>query len=75
MASTSQSNGTASITVTFDSGTDIDTAQMNVQNRSARVEQRLPEEVRRQGILVNKANAGFLMIVALTSKSGATAYA
>jgi multidrug efflux pump len=72
MNSSSQSNGTASITVTFDSGTDIDAAQMDVQNRLRRVEQRLPEEVRRQGIQVNKASSAFLMIIALTSKSGAT---
>ena len=73
MASSSQSNGTASITVTFDAGTDIDRAQMDVQNRLRSVEQRLPEEVRRQGVQVNKAASAFLMIIALTSKSGATA--
>jgi multidrug efflux pump len=72
MNSSSQSNGTASITVTFAAGTDIDAALMDVQNRLRSVEQRLPEEVRRQGVRVNKAGAGFLMIVALTSKSGAT---
>lgn len=72
MTASSQSNGTATITVTFDSSTDIDTAQMNVQNLISGVEQRLPEEVRRQGIRVNKASSGFLMILALTSKSGAT---
>ncbi len=71
MASTSRSNGTAAITLTFEAGTDIDTAQVNVQNRLSRVESRLPEEVRRQGINVTEANAGFLLIVALTSKSGA----
>ncbi|TVV74401.1 efflux RND transporter permease subunit [Sphingomonas solaris] len=70
MSSTSQSNGTATITLTFKAGTDLDVAQTEVQNRLTRVEQRLPEEVRRQGILVNKASSGFLMIVALTSKSG-----
>lgn len=72
MTSSSESNGTGSITVTFTAGTDIDVAQMDVQNRLRRVEPRLPEEVRRQGVQVNKAGAGFLMIVALTSKSGAT---
>ncbi|MGH6781338.1 MAG: efflux RND transporter permease subunit, partial [Sphingomonadaceae bacterium] len=64
MLSNSQSNGTASITVTFRSGTNLDTAQMEVNNRLRRVEQRLPEEVRRQGIQVNKATSGFLMIMA-----------
>ena len=72
MTASSQSNGTATITVTFDSSTDIDTAQMNVQNLISGVEQRLPEEVRRQGIRVNKASSGFLMILALTSRSGNT---
>src|SRR5690606_7754554 len=72
MTSTSQSNGAASISVTFTAGTDIDAALMDVQNRLRSVEQRLPEEVRRQGVRVNKAGQGFLMIVALTSKSGAT---
>jgi multidrug efflux pump len=71
MSSSSQSNGTVSITVTFRSGTDINVALMDVQNRLRRVEARLPEEVRRQGVQVVKANTGFLMIVALTSKSGA----
>src|SRR3546814_9381346 len=42
MASTSNSNGSASITVTFESGTDIDKAQMDVQNKLTLVEQRLP---------------------------------
>jgi multidrug efflux pump len=71
MSSSSQSNGTASISVTFRSGTDINVALMDVQNRLRRVEARLPEEVRRQGVQVVKANNGFLLIVALTSKSGA----
>src|SRR5690606_13543364 len=70
MSSSSQSNGTASITLTFEAGTDIDIAQTEVQNRLSTVEARLPEEVRRQGITVRQANAGFLMIVALTSESG-----
>lgn len=70
MSSSSQSNGSASITLTFEAGTDIDLAQTEVQNRLSTVEARLPEEVRRQGITVRQANAGFLMIVALTSTSG-----
>jgi len=72
MASSSRSNGTAAITVTFTAGTDIDIAQMDLQNRLRRVEARLPEEVRRQGILVEEASSSFLMILALTSKSGNT---
>ena len=71
MSSSSQSNGTASITLTFEAGTDIDIAQTEVQNRLSTVEARLPEAVRQQGITVRQANAGFLMIVALTSDNGA----
>ena len=70
MSSSSRSNGSAAITLTFEAGTDIDIAQTEVQNRLSTVEARLPEEVRRQGITVRQANAGFLLIVALTSKSG-----
>ena len=72
MSSTSRSSGTASIDVTFESGTDIDVAQMDVQNRLRAVEARLPEEVRRQGIQVFQASSNFLMIAALISRSGAT---
>ena len=71
MASSSLSNGSASITLTFEAGTDIDIAQTEVQNRLSTVEARLPEEVRRQGITVRQANPGFLLIVALTSDTGA----
>jgi multidrug efflux pump len=72
MSSSSQSNGSSSITLTFDPGTDINVAQMDVQARLRSVEPRLPEEVRRQGVRVNRTGEGTLMIVALTSKSGAT---
>ena len=70
MSSTSTSAGQASITLTFEAGTDIDIAQTEVQTRLSTVEARLPEEVRRQGITVRQASEGFLMIVALTSASG-----
>src|SRR5690606_30343322 len=70
MTSTSRSNGRAQIAVTFEPGTDIDVALMNVQSRLRAVESRLPEDVRRQGVTVRKAGEGFLMIVAITSKSG-----
>src|SRR5690606_19792299 len=72
MSSTSRSNGSANITLTFEPGTDIDAAMMDVQNRLRSVEPRLPEEVRRQGVRVRKASQGFLMIVALTSRTGGT---
>ncbi len=69
MDSTSRSNGSASIELTFESGTDIDIAQMEVQNRLSRVEQRLPEEVRRQGIQVFQASRDFLLIVSVISEN------
>src|SRR3546814_7106421 len=45
---------------------------MDVQNKLALVEQRLPERVRRQGIPVQKANSGFLLLIAVGSNSGRT---
>ncbi len=70
MNSTSRSNGSASIELTFQAGTDLDVAQMEVQNRVSRVEQRLPEEVRRQGIRVFQASRDFLLIISIRSRSG-----
>ncbi len=65
--SSSSTNGAAAITVTFEPGTDLDAAQVLVQNRVALAEPRLPEQVRQIGVTVNKQSTGFLMIVALTS--------
>ncbi|WP_367947351.1 efflux RND transporter permease subunit [Sphingopyxis sp. BSNA05] len=70
MSSSSQSNGTGSITLTFEAGTDIDIAQTDVQNSLSTIEARLPSDVTQQGIQVRQATSGFLQIVALTSKSG-----
>lgn len=72
MSATSRATGTAEITVTFVPGTDIDIARTQVQDRLARVEPRLPEEVRRLGVQVSEGSSGFLMMVALQSKSGNT---
>jgi hydrophobe/amphiphile efflux-1 (HAE1) family protein len=65
--SSSSTNGAAGITVTFQPGTDLDAAQVLVQNRVALAEPRLPEQVRQLGVTVNKQSSGFLVIVALTS--------
>lgn len=70
MSASSLSNGSASVTLTFEVGTDIDIAQTTVQNRLSTVEARLPESVRRQGVQVRQASSGFLMIVALVSDDG-----
>ena len=70
MDSSSRSNGSASIQLTFEAGTDIDIAQMEVQNRLSRVEPRLPEEVRRQGVQVFQASQDFLLIISLFSETG-----
>ena len=67
MTSSSTSDGAVSITVAFEPGTDLDTAQVLVQNRVTRAEPRLPEQVRQSGIGVNKQSTGFLLLAALTS--------
>jgi len=69
--STSNSNGMAEITVTFEPGTDADLAQVDVQNRLKRAEARLPTAVTRQGVRVEQANAGFVLFYALTYKGNA----
>ncbi|MCG6868927.1 MAG: efflux RND transporter permease subunit [Gammaproteobacteria bacterium] len=66
--STSRSNGTAQITLTFLSGTDPDIAQVQVQNRLSIAQPRLPQEVVQNGITVAKANNDFLMVMALHSE-------
>ncbi|WP_320171689.1 efflux RND transporter permease subunit [Maridesulfovibrio sp.] len=68
--STSSSNGVATINVTFRPGIDPDMAQVDVQNRVKRAESRLPESVRNQGIDIEQANSGFLMIYSLRYKAG-----
>ena len=67
MSSYSTSDGQMQLTVTFRPGTDLDTAQVQVQNRVAIAEPRLPEEVRRQGITTTKQAGDFLMVVHLLS--------
>lgn len=70
--STSESSGSISIDVTFEPGTNIGEAQVEVQNRIARVEPRLPQAVTQQGMRVEQASTSFLMVVALTSDDGNT---
>ncbi|MDP3874496.1 MAG: multidrug efflux RND transporter permease subunit [Methyloversatilis sp.] len=68
--STSTSNGTVSITLTFEVGTDPDTALIAVNNRISVAESRLPEDVRRNGLVVRKRSNNLLMIAALKSTDG-----
>jgi multidrug efflux pump len=70
MNSTSSANGMVQIQVTFEIGTDIDKAALNVNNRAKQVEPRLPLEVRRQGVMVEKGSSAFLQVVAFYSPEG-----
>lgn len=70
ISSSSTSDGVVAITVTFQPGTDLDAAQVLVQNRVALAEPRLPAQVRQVGVTVNKQESGFLMILGLTSPDG-----
>jgi len=70
-SSSSSATGRASITLTFQTGTDPDIAQVQVQNKVALATPRLPTEVTQQGVVVAKANAGFLMVVGLISDNPA----
>ncbi|MBX3665279.1 MAG: efflux RND transporter permease subunit, partial [Burkholderiales bacterium] len=70
MSSTSTAQGVVEIQVTFDIGADVDTAALNVNNRVKQVEPRLPQEVRRQGVTVEKGSSSFLQVIAFTSPDG-----
>lgn len=67
MASSSSANGAYSLTITFEVGTDLDEAQVLVENRIALAEPQLPAEVRQQGITVKKQSTSILLVVSLTS--------
>jgi HAE1 family hydrophobic/amphiphilic exporter-1/multidrug efflux pump len=67
ISSNSTSAGSASISLNFDTGTDPDIAQVQVQNKLSQAQSLLPEVVQRQGITVEKSSAGFLMVVGLIS--------
>jgi len=67
MESVSQANGSGSITLSFETGTNPDLAQVDVQNRLSRATPRLPQTVVQQGVRVDKARANFLMFVILSS--------
>jgi hydrophobic/amphiphilic exporter-1 (mainly G- bacteria), HAE1 family len=67
MSSTSSSDGSYTLTVTFDIGTNLDLAQVLVQNRVSMAEPTLPEQVRRQGIIVRKQSPNIVMAISLSS--------
>jgi multidrug efflux pump len=67
MESTSQANGTGTINLSFEPGTNPDLAQVDVQNRLSRATPRLPQAVVQQGVRVDKARANFLLFTILAS--------
>jgi hydrophobe/amphiphile efflux-1 (HAE1) family protein len=69
MTSQSTADGSMSLTVTFELGTDLDKAQVLVQNRVGLAEPRLPEEVRRTGVTVRKNSPDLLMVIHMIATS------
>ena len=67
LTSSSTSDGRLTLTITFELGTDLDAAQVLVQNRVAIAEPRLPEEVRRIGVLTEKSSPDLMIVVHLES--------
>jgi len=70
MSSTSAGNGVVQIQVTFEIGTDVNQAALNVNNRVKQAEAKLPQEVRRQGVTVEKGSSSFLQVLAFYSPDG-----
>ncbi len=70
MSSVSSNDGSMNLTVTFAPGTDLDIANVLVQNRVSKAEARLPEEVKRTGVSVMKKSTDTVMYVAITSPKG-----
>ncbi|MDF3828677.1 MULTISPECIES: efflux RND transporter permease subunit [unclassified Pseudocitrobacter] len=72
MSSTSDSAGSVTITLTFQSGTDSDIAQVQVQNKLQLATPLLPQEVQQQGISVEKSSSSFLMVAGFVSDNPST---
>jgi len=70
MSSTSDSSGAASVTLTFKGGTNIEIAQVQVQNKLQTAVALLPQEVQQQGLSVVKSTRNFLLVVGLYSDDG-----
>ncbi|MHC4363345.1 MAG: efflux RND transporter permease subunit, partial [Planctomycetota bacterium] len=71
MSSASSSDGSMTLTVTFEVGTDVDMSQVLVQNRAVIAEPLLPEDVRRQGVKTEKKSTSITLMVNLVSPDGA----
>ncbi|WP_225782563.1 efflux RND transporter permease subunit [Xenophilus sp. Marseille-Q4582] len=69
MESVAQADGTGTLTITFEQGTNEDLAQVEVQNRLSRATSRLPASVTQQGVLVEKSRDNFLLFAMLSSDS------
>ena len=69
MEAAALANGTGSLTISFEPGTDGDQAQIEVQNRVARVQSRLPASVTQNGVRVDQSRSNFLMIVGVETKN------
>ncbi|MCL6715499.1 efflux RND transporter permease subunit [Klebsiella sp. T2.Ur] len=72
MSSTSDSSGSVTITLTFQSGTDPDIAQVQVQNKLQLATPLLPQEVQQQGISVEKSSSSFLLVAGFISDNPST---
>lgn len=70
MSSTATDTGAATITVTFDIGTDGDSNTVNTQNRVNWASAQLPEEVRRQSVIVKEKSPSMLLVIAVYSPDG-----
>lgn len=70
LSSTSDDTGSASITLTFEAGTNPDTAQVQVQNKLQLATPQLPQEVQQQGVNVAKSTKNFLLVLGFVSKDG-----
>ncbi|MCY4755396.1 efflux RND transporter permease subunit [Pelomonas aquatica] len=69
MEAVAQADGTGSITLSFDPATSPDLAQVDVQNRYARAQPRLPQVVIQQGVRIDKANPNFLLFIIMSSSN------
>ncbi|RYZ06559.1 MAG: multidrug efflux RND transporter permease subunit, partial [Comamonadaceae bacterium] len=71
MESVAQADGTGTITISFETGTNADLAQVDVQNRLSRASPRLPAAVTQQGVRVDKSRSNFLLFTILSSDNPA----